>query len=93
MTTRKTLIVERYGALEVELKKHLSAELFPPLNSVDVADLVYLITMLFVGVDSEGQYSAKIRELMDGNGVKVDGPTFDIIVPLIRNFVAWMKLL
>ena len=93
MTTRKTLIIERYGALEVELKKHMKAELFPSLDSVDIADLVYFITLTFVGVDSEGQYSAKIRELMDGNGVKVDGPTFDIIVPLIRNFVAWMKLL
>lgn len=93
MTTRKTLIVERYGALEVELKKHLDAELFPSLDSVDVADLVYFITLTFVGVDSEEQYGAKIRELMDGNGVKVDGPTFDIVAPPIREFVAWMKLL
>ena len=49
MTTRKTLIVERYGALEVELKKHLDAELFPSLDSVDIADLVYLITISFLG--------------------------------------------
>ena len=93
MATRKTLIVERYGALEVELKKHLSAELFPSLDSVDIADLVYLITISFLGVDSDEQYSVKIRELIDANGVVVDEPTFAIVAPLIQAFVAWMKLL
>ena len=93
MATRKTLIVERYVLLEVELKKHMKAELFPSLNSVDVADLVYLITISFLGVDSTEQYNAKIQELMDGNGVKVDAPTFAIVAPLIQAFVAWMKQL
>ena len=93
MATRKTLIVERYGALEVELKKHLDAELFPSLDSVDIADLVYLITISFLGVDTEEQYNAKIQELMDGNGVKVDAPTFAIVAPLIQAFVSWMKQL
>jgi hypothetical protein len=92
-TTRKTLIVEKYSVLEAELRKHFSAELFPSLDSVDVADLVYLITMLFVGVDSEEQYRVKIRELMDANGAKVGDEAFLVVVPLIAEFVAWMKQL
>lgn len=93
MTTRKTLIVAKYGVLELELKKHLDADLFPSLDSIDVVDLVYLITMTFVGVETEAQYAAKIRELMDANGVAVDGPTFDVVAPLISGFVAWLKVL
>ena len=93
MATRKTLIVEKYGALEVELRKYLSAELFPSLDTVDVCDLVYLITITFIGVDSEEQYRVKIRELLDSHGVKVEEAAFGVVAPLIAYFVGWLKKL
>ena len=93
MATRKTLIVEKYTALEAELKKHFSADLFPSLDAIDVCDLVYFITMTFLGVDSEEQYCEKIRELMTANAVKVDDDTFRVTQPLIAEFVAWLKKL
>lgn len=93
MTTRKELIVGKYTALETELKKHFDNTLFPSLEDIDLADLVYYITMIFLGTITDLQFHAKIRELLDTNGVKVSDDVFQKIAPLIIDFVQWMRAL
>ena len=93
MTTRGALIVARYAKLEVELRKHCSADLFPSLDCVDVCDLVSLVTFAFLGCSTPEQYSEKIRELIDGHGVELSDDAFKIVAPQISDFVIWMKAL
>ena len=91
MTTRKQLITERYGNLEIELKKHFDNELIPSLDSIDIADLVYFITMLFMGISTEDDYNTKIKELLSYHNIVVTETTYVKIFPLIFDFVVWLK--
>ena len=93
MTTRKELIVEKYLLLETELKKYVTDDIFSSLDSIDVADLVYYITLIFLGVTTDEQYRIKIRELLITNGIKISDINIGIIIPLIQSFVEWMKAL
>ena len=93
MTTRKELIVNKYLLLETELKKYVTDDIFPSLDSIDVADLVYYITLIFLGVTTDEQYRIKIRELLITNGIKISDINIGIIIPLIQSFVKWMKAL
>ena len=91
MTTIKELIVEKYLLLETELKQYVTDDIFPSLDCIDVADLVYYITLIFLGVTTDEQYRIKIRELLSTNDIKISDTNIGIIVPLIRDFVKWMK--
>ena len=93
MTTRKELIVDKYLLLGTELKKYVTDDIFPSLDSIDVADLVYYITLIFLGVTTDEQYIIKIRELLITNGIKISDINIRIIIPLIQSFVEWMKAL
>ena len=93
MTTRKELIVEKYLLLETELKQYVTDDIFPSLDTIDVADLVYYITLIFLGVTTDEQYKIKIRELLITNGIKISDTNIGIIIPLIQSFVEWMKAL
>ena len=93
MTTRKELIVAKYLLLETELKKYVTDDIFPSLDSIDVADMVYYITLIFLGVTTDEQYRIKIRELLITNGIKISDINIGIIIPLIQSFVEWMKAL
>ena len=93
MTTRKTLIVAKYTVLELELKKHLDNSLFPSLDTVDLVDIVYYITLIFAGIESDKGYREKIRELITTDNINVDATKFDIIAPLIIEFIDWLKKL
>ena len=93
MTTRKELIVEKYLFLETELKKYVTDDIFPSLDCIDVADLVYYITLIFLGVTTDEQYKIKIRELLTTNNIKICDTNIGIIIPLIQSLVEWMKAL
>ncbi len=93
MTTRKQLIIEKYLVLESELMKHVDGSIFPSLDEIDVTDMVFFMTMTFVGVESKEAYHAKIRELIEGSGIRITGGVFEKIAPLIIEFIAWLKKL
>jgi len=93
MTTRKELIIKKYLVLEKELKQYFQEGLFPSLDDVDVGDLVYLLTMTFLGIDSELDYQNKIKELMSCNGLTLSQPLFDKFCPSVIEFIIWLKAL
>jgi hypothetical protein len=93
MTTRKQLIIEKYLVLESELMKHVDGSIFPSLDEIDLTDMVFFMTMTFVGVESEKAYHAKIRELIEGSSVRITEDVFEKIAPLIIEFIAWLKVL
>ena len=93
MTTRRALIIQKYTALETELKQYFSAELFPSLETIEVSDMVFLLTMTFVGVNDDEQYKEKIASLITSNKITITDDDFDIVCPLITDFVKWLKAL
>ena len=93
MTTRAALITERYTALEAALKPYFAAELFPSLADIDLADLVYFVTMTFLGVDSDEQYCDKISSMVSANAGQMSPAARAAVVPLVRDFVRWLKCL
>ena len=93
MTTRMQLIVKKYTELEQELKKHIDGTILPSLDDIDVADFVYYATITFLGVDTEAKYNAKIKELIESNGIKVTDDVFVKVSPLVIEFITWLKQL
>ena len=90
-TTRKVQIIQKYALLEVELKKHITSDLFPNLEDIDIADLVFIITYTFMGINSLLQYDNKIREMMKDNNIDVINEKIESIAPLVMDFVVWLK--
>lgn len=91
MTTRASLITEKYIALTTELKNYFDAELFPSLDDIDVADLVFFITMNFVGIEKQQEFHEKIIDLITSNGFKITDCQLVKVVPLISEFVLWLR--
>jgi hypothetical protein len=91
MTTRKSLIITKYVMLESQLKKYIKDDLFPSLDIIDVGDLVYLITMMFVGIDTPSAYDLKIKELININKFIVTDDVYLIVFPLVMDFIIWLK--
>ena len=91
--TRKELIIEKFLVLEKELKPLFKGTIFPSLEEIDLADLVYFTTITFLGIDSEPQYNEKIKELMESNGYKTTEKVLGEISPKIIDFVSWLKVL
>ena len=93
MSTRKELILEKFTTLEKELKPLFNGNIFPSLQEIDLADLVYYITVTFLGIDSESQYNEKIEELMISNNIKTTKEVFGKISPKLIEFISWLKKL
>ena len=93
MSTRKELIIKKYAIFELELKQHIDGNLFPSLHEIDLGDFVYFVTLTFVGVDSEEQFQVKIKELAESNGVALSEEVFVKVVPLVMEFITWLKVL
>ena len=94
--TRKALIIQKYAILEEQLKQHIDGNLFPSLHEIDMSDFVYFVyfvTLTFVGVDSEEQFQVKIKELSESNGVALSEEVFVKVVPLVMEFITWLKVL
>ena len=51
------------------------------------------VTLTFVGVDSEEQFQVKIKELAESNGVALSEEVFVKVVPLVMEFITWLKVL
>ena len=91
MPSRKDLILHNYMILEKALQKYISKEIFPNLEDNDIIDVVYYITMSFLGIDNENQYNDCIKQHLINNNVKLNDYDCKIVVDLIREFIIWLK--
>ena len=90
-TTRKYFIIKKFIELDTKLKTHIDAKLFPSLEDYSTADLVYYITLTFMGVKTDDQYREKIKDLACFQKVVLTNETIEIILPLIISFVEWLR--
>ena len=91
MPSRKDLILHNYMTLEKELQKYIAKDIFPNLEDNDITDVVYFITMSFIGVDTYDQYDCCIKQHLINNNVKLQKDDCEIVVDLIREFIIWLK--
>jgi hypothetical protein len=95
MTTRAIIITKKYTELTDKLKEMFETELIPSLDNLDVADIEYLITMTFIGIEKEKDFEEEIRTLIINNNLK-DIVTEDqtiVVTRLISQFVLWLRVL
>ena len=91
MPSRKELILYNYTILEKALQKYISKDIFPNLEDNDITDVVYFITMSFLGVDTHDQYNDCIKQHLINNNVKLNEDDCKIVTDLIREFIIWLK--
>ncbi len=91
--TRKELLIEKFTALETELKTYLDAALFPSLHEIDLSDLVFFVTMTFVGLNDSVSIREKIKELILTNNVTISEENLVQVVPLVEDFIVWLRAL
>ena len=91
MPSRKELILHNYTILEKALQNYISKDIFPNLEDNDITDIVYFITMSFLGVDTHDQYNDCIKQHLINNNVKLQKDDCEIVVDLIREFIIWLK--
>ena len=93
MTTRKELIVEKYCRLEQVLLNYFDVNIFPNLNEIDVGDMVFLITYQFLNINTNEEYTKKIREMILCHDLEITEKDLGEILPIIVDFVKWLKAL
>ena len=64
---------------------------FTNLEDNDITDVIYFITMSFLGVDNENQYNDCIKQHLINNNVKLNEYDCKIVTDLIREFIIWLK--
>lgn len=90
MTTRRELITAKYLTLTTSIREYTHEPIFPSLDDIDVADLIYFITFTFLGVDDLGCRN-KLREIVELHQIQVSTQQFDAIFPIVKEFLEWMK--
>ena len=93
MSTRKELIVNKIVALEKTLEIYVDKKLFPSLDEIDVADLVFYITFTFVGLNDTNSMGEKVKELIVANNVTITDENQKKVVPLVIDFIMWLRVL
>ena len=97
--TRKSLIKNKYTEFQEILKNNNFDEelaLFPSLDDIDVADLTFLtyfLTFTFIGITEEIQFRGKIKELAGMNCLNLSEQKLDILAPMLKEFINWMRAL
>ena len=87
------LLKDRYLALEIELKKYINCDLLPSLDTLDLADVCFLLSNTFHGIDTDEQYTSKIHELIEFNRVIIVDNQLDYVVKIVTDFVKYFKSL
>ena len=93
MSTRKELIVNKIVALEKTLEIYVDKKLFPSLDEIDVADLVFYITFTFIGLNDTVSMGEKVKELIVANNVTITDENVVKVVPLVIDFIMWLRVL
>ena len=93
MTTRKELIVEKYCRLQQVLLNYFDVSIFPDLSEIDVSDMVFLTTYQFLNINTNEEYTKKIREMLLCHDLEMNEKDLGEILPIIVDFVKWLKAL
>ena len=88
--TRGELITEKISILQDNLKPYMINKMFS-LEDYDLADIVYLLSVTFMNINTEDEYKQKIKELILLQEPKFD--QFEKIYPFVLEFITFFKSL
>lgn len=93
MATRRELIIKHYSEVYYDLKTRIGdgAELLPSLDDIDVADLVFFLSIYFAG-QPEG-WAAAINQLIASNKIVLTPEIHAEVIATVIAFVSWFKTL
>ena len=91
MTTRRELITEKYETLQRDMKQWTDEPILPSLSDIDVADLMYFITMTFLGATDDKTIRERLNDIVKLHGIQVSDQQFDALFPLVKAFLDWLK--
>jgi hypothetical protein len=90
MATRKELITQKYLELTAKLRGHIAEDLFPSIDDVDIADLIFFFNLYFQDAPSGG-YTQPLLDILDCKGIKLDPATFAAVLDIITPFADWFN--
>ena len=91
-TTRKKLIIDKYISLINELEKYTDKSILPVLgDDFDVVELIVYFNYFFMSCESKDDYRMVVLDIIDSNNIIIEPTAFDIVFPLIFNFLIWFK--
>ena len=93
MTTKKDLLFKKFTTLETELQKYVDKTVFPSLDDVDLSDLVFYVTLTFLGLNDAESRGEKIKELIVSNGITITEDNHKKVITLVAEFVVWLRAL
>ena len=93
MSTRRELIINTYKTLEKDLKTVFDDELFPDIEEIDLADIIFLLTFIFLGIETVEAYEKKIDEIIESKNIVTTDDNKRLIYPKIIKFICWLKQL
>ena len=93
-TTRRIIISDQYALLKEGVNKITEKSHFlPDKDDIDLADFLFMLSYQFLNVKSDEQFTVKIQELLESYSIELDKNEFQLIFPLIKDFVLWFKQL
>lgn len=66
-------------------------DLFPPLELLSIVDIVYLLNMNFMNVNTDVEYENKINDMIDINSYNISKNHRELIIPDIIEFIKYIK--
>jgi hypothetical protein len=90
MATRKELITKKYLELTAKLREYLAEDLFPNIDDMDIADLVFFFNLYFQGAPA-GNYTQALTDILECKGVKLDTATFSAVLEIVTPFADWFN--
>ena len=91
MATRRELITEKYNVLGEKMKKYTDEQIFPSLEDIDVADLVYFISMTFLGAQDDEGCRERLNDIIETHNIKLTVEAFNGVYPCVKDFLDWLK--
>lgn len=94
VVTKRQVLMKKYEELIEYLSGFVQGEIFPVLDEttgLDLVDLIYYITTLFLGVESNDDYEDRIKELIIQRKVHVSDKDIITVLPSIITFIRELK--
>ena len=89
-TTRKDLITIKYNEFQEAMKSYVDVSIFPPLEDIDMSDLIYFFATNF---EKEGDNRQTLKYLMGLREVSLPEDDFEKLYPVVQEFIVWLKTL
>jgi hypothetical protein len=92
-TTRKHLIVQHYNKLLLDIKKvYITEELLPNLEDFDICEILFYFGFYFPA-EYVDDFNEPIKKIIEEKDIIITNTEYDLIYPLIKDFLMFYKSL